>query len=341
MALTKEEIKKFREIVANTYRPLIFFDDDPDGMSSFLQIYKEIGDGRGFVLKTAPELSASFSSRTEHYEHDRVFILDIPSISQEFLDNVKSDVVWLDHHPVVLRKKVTYFNPRVHNDKDNRPTSYWLYRIFKKNLWIAMVGCIGDWFIPEFSDAFSEKFPDLLPKGITYPGEALFDTKIGLLAKIVSFNLKGKHSDVMKSMKILTRIESPYEILKQTTPRGKFVYKRFEQINKEYEELLSSVEISDDSILFFEYNDSTTSFTGDMSNELLYRYPEKIIIVARSRNGEMKCSLRASKYKLSNLVKKALLDVDGYGGGHTYACGACIKIPDFQKFLQNLRDQIR
>jgi hypothetical protein len=33
-------------------------------------------------------------------------------------------------------------------------------------------------------------------------------------------------------------------------------------------------------------------------------------------------------------------EVDGYGGGHEMACGACVKKPDFDKFLTIIESQI-
>jgi single-stranded DNA-specific DHH superfamily exonuclease len=343
MALTTKEIKKFREDLASSYCPLVFFDDDPDGLTSFLQIYKEVGDGRGVVLKTKPELAESFAKRAEELNHDMIFVLDIPSIEQEFLDRVKTKVLWLDHHSPLKRTGVDYYNPRNGDDKDNRPTSYWVYKIIKKNIWVAMVGCVGDWQLPDdITKAFRKEYPDLLPKEITTPEKALFESKIGLLAKVFSFNLMGKTQDAMKSVKILTRIKSPYEILDQTTPRGKFIWKRFQVMNKDYEDLIGSIKVrKSDKILLHIYEETRMSFTGDLSNELLYRNPDKIIIVGRSKSGETKCSLRSASAPLAPILKKALVGIEGYGGGHKFACGACIKDEDFKKFISNLKKELK
>ena len=94
-------------------------------------------------------------------------------------------------------------------------------------------------------------------------------------------------------------------------------------------------------MIVFTYSEKKMSFTGDLSNELLYMFPEKIILVAREKGGEMKCSLRSSgPVSVSEILKKALVGIDGYGGGHEHACGACIKNKDFKRFVENIKKQL-
>tara|TARA_B100001971_G_C17862691_1_gene369143 strand:- start:348 stop:602 length:255 start_codon:yes stop_codon:yes gene_type:complete len=83
------------------------------------------------------------------------------------------------------------------------------------------------------------------------------------------------------------------------------------------------------------------SFTKDLSNELLYRYPSKIILIGREKNGEYKCSLRSSKIILKDVVKKALIGLNGYGGGHEHACGCCLRTEeDFNEFVRRIKEEI-
>ena len=58
------------------------------------------------------------------------------------------------------------------------------FDIAQKDLWLAMTGCVGDWFLPPFMKEFCEKYPDLLDESFTNPGQALFDSKIGELARL-------------------------------------------------------------------------------------------------------------------------------------------------------------
>ena len=215
------------------------------------------------------------------------------------------------------------------------------YKVVKQDLWIAMVGCIADYYIPDFADEFKKKYPGLINNEKSVD-DIYFNSKLGTLIKVFSFSLKGKTNEVMKNVKVLTRIKNPNEILNQETPQGKFIFKRYEKIKKLYDELLESTkEKADKGKLFvFTYADDKTSFTGDLANELLYRYPEKIIIVGRKKDDDVRMSIRSTKTKLPEILEKALVGLEGYGGGHELACGASVKERDFKEFLDRIRKSI-
>lgn len=343
--LPEKELNQIKEELDNCTRPLFIFDDDADGFASFLLFYKYKKEGKGVIVKTQPKLtSENFLQRVKSYEPDKVFILDVPVVDQSFIDGVEAPVIWIDHHEPLDRNNLKYFNPRIKNPKSAGAVSLICYDAVKGPLWIAMIGIVGDWYLPkELAVRLSKEFPKLLPKDIDKPEKALFETELGKLIKIVSFVLKGQTSDVLKCVKVLTRIDDPSEILEQTTSQGKFIYKRFEKINSEYEELLKeAVKKKDkDKLLKYVYHGNRMSFTKELSNELLYNFPHKIILVAREKNGEFKCSLRSSKIILRDLVKKALVGLDGYGGGHEYACGSCLRNEhDFNEFVKRISEEI-
>ena len=355
MSLSKNQISQLRENLDNCKKPLFFFDDDQDGLCSFLLLYRYKKEGNGIIVKTAPKLGTFFLGKVNECNPDKIFVLDIADIEQDFLDEMKSPVIWVDHHGPFERAGVKYFNPRISNFEDNHPTSFMCYQIVKQGskasdaehrsyLWIAALGCIADWFIPDFINDFEKEYPELIEKPYKNAGDIIFNTKLGHLIRIFSFVLKGRSNDVMKSIRVLTRIESPYEILNQETAQGKFIYKRYEMANKMYEPLLHDVlaalEKAEDKLVVFAYKDDKTSFTSDLSNEAIYNYPGKIILIAREKNDEMKCSLRSAKIILPPLIDKALAGLEGYGGGHELACGLNIKTKDFEEFVKRLNGMI-
>jgi len=342
MSLKESEINKIREELKNSQRPIFLFHDDADGLCSFLLLYRYLKEGKGVVIKSRPYIDEKFSHKVINYEADKVFILDIAVVKQEFIDEVKRKVIWIDHHSPLDLERVDYFNPRIHQDDIIYPVTNICYDIVKQDIWIAMAGCIGDWFLPSFKDEFLKEYPDLFDKDMENPGEILFNSKIGLLVKMINFVLKGSTKDANKCMKVFTRINSPYEILDQTTSRGKFIHARYLKINQEYEELLQQAKKSpkDDMFLIFKYPDNKMSFTGDLSNELLYLHPDKIVIVAREKSGEMRMSLRSSNVNLRQILPKALVGLEGYGGGHEFACGASVKSEQFDTFISNLRNEV-
>ena len=45
-------------------------------------------------------------------------------------------------------------------------------------------------------------------------------------------------------------------------------------------------------------------------------------------------SIRSSAIEVDKILKEALKHFDGYGGGHTHAVGANIKVADFPEFVR-------
>lgn len=343
MALNNKQIKQIREELETCKNPLIFFHDDADGLCSFLLLYRYIKEGKGIIVKTTPKIDNRFVEKVKEYEPDKIFIVDIAMVEQQFIDQVKTKIIWIDHHYPLKRQNVMYFNPRIEEPKDNIPVSYLCYQVVKEDLWISMVGCIGDWYWPDTAKEFKKKYPDLLPKNIKDPEDALFDTELGKLIQIIGFSLKGSTKEAMTCAKILTRIKEPYEILKQETSAGRYLYKKYERNNDDYQILLKKAleQKSDDNLLVFEYLHGKISFTKDLANELLHRNPEKIIIIAREKSEEVKMSIRSKKKIIPPILEKALAGVEGYGGGHEHACGANVKRRDFERFLDNFKRLIK
>lgn len=341
--LRESDYKKIREELDNCKRPLFFFDDDADGLCSFLLFYRYLKEGKGVCVKSKPMVDLKFAKKVEEYQPDKVFILDKPLVDQDFLDKIKVPIIWVDHHEPVDREKVKYFNPRKYGEQT--PTTFMCYNVVKQDIWIAMAGCVGDWYMPDFRAEFIKQYPEYMPKNIIKPEDALFTTKIGLLVKIFSFCLKGRTTDVKRCFKTLTRISHPDEILNQTTPKGRFIYKRYSAVDNLFQPVLKSARAaakkSNDKLIIFEYTEKTMSFTSELSNLLLYENPDKVVLVVREKSGEMKISLRSSgEIEIADILAKALVGIKGYGGGHKHACGACIDKEFYKQFLENIRMQL-
>ncbi|MDO8740112.1 MAG: DHHA1 domain-containing protein [Candidatus Woesearchaeota archaeon] len=332
---------KIKEELESCTKPLFFFHDDADGICSFLLFYKFIKEGKGIIVKATPRIDSKFIRKVEEYQPDKIFVLDIAMIDDEFIDAVKTKIVMIDHHEPLEKKKIIYFNPRL--EGKNVPVTYICYKAAGGDLWLATLGAAADWFYPEYAKEFSEKYPDLLPENIKDPEKIMFETKLGELMKIFSFVIKGDTDNANKCIKILTRINEPYEILDQSTPQGKFIYHQYEKINKEYEELLEEAlkTKAEGKTFLCIYKDVKISFTKELSNYFLHKYPEKIIVIGRERSEEVKLSFRASKINVRDVLEKALVGIDGYGGGHEMACGANIKKKDFERFMENFNHFLR
>lgn len=339
--LTPQDYSEIKAELDDCYRPIYIYDDDTDGLACFLLFYRYVKEGKGIVLKAHPNVDLKFIEKVQDYQPDKIFIMDIPKVEQEFIDKAKTKIIWLDHHEPVERKKVKYYNSMLKEPKDNLPTAYHCYQAIKEDLWIASLGIIGDWCLPEdIQKQLSEKYPDLLPPDIKDPGKAMFETKIGKLTQIYEFCLKGKTSDVNKLVKVLTRIDDPHEILAGETPRAKLILNHYNKILKEFEELKKEIKVTKSPIAIYHYHSGKMSLSGELANYVLYKYPDKFTIIAREKNDEMKCSFRSRRHNVKDVLAKALIGIDGYGGGHPSACGGVIKKQDWERFLENIRKQL-
>ncbi len=338
---TEKELQEIRDFMKKAENPLIMFDDDPDGLCSYLLMKPHLTNSKGVVIKSSPKLDIAYLRKIEEYHPDYTFVLDKPLISQEFIDKAKTKIIWIDHHPPVSRQNIYYYNPLLKN-KTTPPASYLCYKITKENLWIAMIGSIADWYIPKEFEEFSKEYKDLFDNK-TDIEDILFETEFGKLIKIFSFILKGKMDEVKDSINSISKIKSPYEILNQSSPAGKYLYKRYERINKKYEALLEKAldQKQEGKIFIFIYPSTAMSFTADLGNELMHLFPDKIIIVGREKSGNIKMSLRSKEIDLPLLIQKALHDIEGYGGGHKNAAGGSVKNRDFHRFIENIKKELK
>lgn len=347
MAIPEEKLQEFRAALDKAAKPLFFYDGDADGLTSYALLYKYKKEGHGIMISGRPQLNSDFARRYEEYMPDTVFILDTAQLTQEFIDAVQCPIYWLDHHDphhpeLKLPKRMHYYNPRLWDDSDGRPTSFWAYKITKQNIWIAMAGIVGDYhFDEEIANDFREEYPEYLSKDIHHQGEALFDSKLGELIRVLNFNLKGPVSNCLASVKILTRIEHPDEIMKQTSPKGKYLWKRYQRVMQHYEKLYATVMKEagkDENFIIFTYQNDVYSLSGELANEVKYHNKDKATIIGRVHDGKVMMSLRSENYDILPALQAALKDVDGYGGGHPKACGGVVAEKDFDVFIKKFKE---
>tara|TARA_Y100000034_G_scaffold79823_1_gene95791 strand:+ start:3477 stop:4529 length:1053 start_codon:yes stop_codon:yes gene_type:complete len=342
--LTKKQVGEIKEHLEKAQNPLFFFDNDNDGLCSFLLLQRYIGRGKGIPIKSFPELTSDYFRKIKELNADYIFILDKPVISKEFFKEVEQinvPIVWIDHH--LIDKKnipdfVDYYNPLFNDNKiTSEPTTYLCYQVSQKkeDLWIAIIGCISDKFVPDFYSEFEKDYSDL-----SFKSENAFDifykSKIGKIAKIFSFALKDRTTNVINMLKFLMKAKSPYEVLEENN-KNYSIHNRFNQINKKYKILIDkAVEVARESerILFFQYG-GDLSISSELSNELSYLFPEKIIVIMR--NTGVKANISARGKGIRKIVLNAIKDLnEASGGGHEDAVGGRIRTEDLEKFKENI-----
>ncbi|MBS3169940.1 hypothetical protein J4210_05645 [Candidatus Woesearchaeota archaeon] len=340
--LTDKQVAFLREELALAKNPLFFYDGDADGLTAFLLLYRLHREGKGFALSTTSTLGEQFLRKVEEFNPDKIFVLDIPLVTQEFIDGAKRPIFWIDHHPVQDRTGVHYYNPRIKEPSAYIPTSRMAWQVSERpeDLWIAVAGSLADWHAPdELLDQFVQRYPLLLPEKSDL-ATMIYTQPVGKLVKFFFFIQKGPSSEVRKSIKVLTRINAPEEIFEQQNAAGKFLFKRFAAINQKYEAVLTKAKkvVTSSKIILYKYTENEWSFTVNLANELMAFYPDKYVVIARQKSGEMKCSLRGKN--ILSLLQRALVGVSGSGGGHDDACGAVIKEEDWDIFFRNLNEAV-
>ncbi len=341
--LTKKQVSEIREKLQQANEPLFLFDNDPDGLCSFLLLRKYLGKGKGFPVRSFPDLNESYFKKVQELNPDYIFILDKPVVSEEFLEKVHEanlPIVWIDHHEIdkkKIPKFVDYYNPMFNRRKGNEPVTALCYQINPdKNLaWLATVGCVADHFTPKFYKEVRKLYPDLVVDS-EEPFDIFYNSQIGKIARLFWFALKDKTTNVINMLRFLMKANTPYEVLSDS-PKNHSMHLRFRQVDSKYQKLLKKAFNSankEDKILFFKYG-GDLSISSDVSNFLSYRFPEKVIVVVYVNGTKANISVRGDNIR--EKVLKALDDLPGAtGGGHENAVGAQVSVDDVERFRKEL-----
>ena len=346
--LTEKQVKEIREHLELAQNPLFLFDNDNDGLTSFLLLRRFIGRGKGVVIKSYPELNASYFKRVKELNPDYIFILDKPEASSEFFERAKQEnipIIWLDHHQIkksrakeLKKQGINYYNPFL-NNKTSEPVSYLCYKITnkKEDVWLAIIGCISDAFIPDFYNEFQQQFPELSKKFPSSAFDLLYNSEIGKIARILDFSLKDKTTNVVNMMKFMAKLKNPYDILEETS-KTEQILKRYNEINSNYQELIKKAKNNiTDKLIFFQYK-GNLSLSANISNQLMFEFPKKIIVVAYVKEDIANISLRGKNVR--KLTLEAIKDIpNATGGGHKDATGAKISssyLPQFKEKIEGL-----
>jgi len=350
--LNKSQTIEIREHLEKAQNPLFFFDNDNDGLISFLLLRRFIDRGKGIAVKGSHNLSKTYFKRINELKPDYIFILDIPSVEKEFLEMAEKEglpVVWIDHHDVKIGKEVplmdnslfNYYNP-FHNDKTNEPVAYLCYKITnqKQDMWLAIIGCISDYYLPDFYNEFEEKYPELSKKNPKTPFDVFYDSEIGKIARILDFSLKDTTTNVVNLMKFMMKVKGPMDILEENSST-KQILKRYNEINLKYQNILRKArKVIGNKMIYFQYG-GDLSLSANLANQLSHEFPEKIIVVIYLSTDTANISLRGRDIDIKKVTLEAIKNIPGaIGGGHKHATGARMNISDLLLFRERIEELI-
>jgi single-stranded DNA-specific DHH superfamily exonuclease len=334
--LSKKQIEEIRDSLEKSQNPLFFFDNDVDGFCSFIILQKAIGRGKGVAIKSFPDLDKTYLRKVEELNPDHVFILDKPQVSKEFIDGVFEKAIpitWIDHHGVEIDKEikemVNYFN----SFPTSEPTTYLAYKIFERKVdqWLAITGCIGDNFMPEFAKDYAKDNNEFLST-IKSPFDCMYKTEIGKITSMINFGLKDSTTNVLHMIRLFIKSNNPIDILDENI-ETKHLHQKYDQLIKHLNILLKKRENVGKNLILLEYA-GETSMSSELANKLQFENPDKHVLVIYKKQDVGNISMRGKKAK--EYLMKAMKGIDGaMGGGHEEACGARIPTDNLEEFKNN------
>ncbi len=343
--LTSQQISEIRGHLEKAQNPLFFFDNDNDGLCSFLLLQRFLGRGRGVAIKSFPDLNISYYRKVVELKPDYIFILDKPLVSDGFLKKAEQEnipLIWIDHHMMDKPENnyINYYNP-YHVDKTTEPVSYLCYKITnkKEDVWLAIIGCISDCCLPDFFEEFNERYPELGKKNSKSAFDLLYSAEIGKIARVLDFSLKDTTTNVVNMLRFMIRVKGPLDILEENS-KTKQILRRYEQINTKYQELMEKArKQKGDKLLYFQYGGGL-SLSANLSNQLIYEFPKKIVVVAYLNNDIANISVRGKNIR--ELTLKAIEGLEGAtGGGHENATGAKINVSSVPIFKERIEKLVK
>ena len=335
-----KQLQEIRDHLEASQNPLFFFDNDVDGLCAFLILQRAIGRGKGVAIKSFPDLKEQYLRKVEELNPDTIFILDKAELSKEFAEAVEEKgipMIWIDHHetktPKETIEKTAYYNSL----PSAEPTTYIAQKVFnrREDLWLAVIGCIGDVYMPDFAEEFEKASPELLNAKIS-AFDALNSTEIGKMVRMLNFRLMDSITNVVKLIKYLFKAKNAYDLLEENQYTKQF-HKRYAQLNEFFNKQVEKAERIIDTnspLIFFTYS-GDTSMSSEISNKLFYNHQDKLIVIAFKRPEKVNISIRGKN--ALEITKKAIENIEGAtGGGHTEATGAMVPIDEFEKFKENI-----
>jgi len=346
--LSKEKLDEIKEHLEKARNPVFFYDNDADGLCSYIILRRVLGRGLGVAVRSYPELDERYADKAEQLKADCVFVLDKPTISDGFVNRIKGlnlPLIWIDHHGIELRnftrEKIKNGEIECYNNSESgEPTTYIVQQIFNReeDKWISLIGCISDHYLPDFASDFGDKYPELWAKNIKEPFDVLYNTEFGKIARAINFGLKDSLTNVVAMQNYLIKCNTPGDVLAESSGNDA-LRKKYEELSKRCRKFVEEAESTKtDELIFFTYG-GESSISSDIANELYHRNKGKYVAVSFMKGNISNVSLRGKNVKkiLSNILPKL---EHATGGGHEDAVGARIMTGDLERFKEMLLDEI-
>jgi len=99
--LSKKQILEIREHLERAQNPVFFYDNDADGLCSYVLLRRLIGRGKGVAVRSHPDVDEGYAKKAQELNADYIFVLDRPVLGERFVEEISKlqlPIVWIDHH---------------------------------------------------------------------------------------------------------------------------------------------------------------------------------------------------------------------------------------------------
>jgi single-stranded DNA-specific DHH superfamily exonuclease len=315
----EQRAKSISKLIENSKNPIMFFDADTDGGTSYLQLKNAFPQIKGFYMPK--NFDKQYMQANLVAKSDLVIFFDIPILREDFLtkviENGGQKMVWVDHHPsndirTIKKYKIINLNPLNYNKKDNRASSYLAYLVSgkkKENLKYVVLGTVADFFLLNviidfynedkinfkllinISDAKREELFNFLksnkynsPKSKQEREKWIrylnYETNLGLVKNFIDFIYKLEETEkVSKAFKIIEKL-SLADLIGEINSGKNWPFDENLKMKKKYNIFLKdAMKLKDEELIIYE-GEGSTPFTKTISEEMCYRFKKWKMIVA-------------------------------------------------------------
>ncbi|MFA4908021.1 MAG: DHHA1 domain-containing protein [archaeon] len=341
-----EEFDSFVEKISAKDRIALFFDNDPDGISSAVITAIALKRIRGRAPETIRHVHHSefgkFGKIASAKKFDVIIILDLPLDSFPKVAKTlekRGRVLNIDHHGLyreISSKNTLLLKPQFYSEIEpsRYPTAKMCFDLFSRRTglpdldWITAIGIIGDHAWGQWG-AFLKK----TEKNWGISEKELYAVE-NILAAFLALR-EGKETEVVR---FLLKSDGPKEFLESDFAE---CVKEFDaEVEKERGIALKKVERDKKHKLLFYRFRPKFRVKNAVISALSYKYPDWNVIVAEEDNTEvLRVSARRQDFGLSmgKLLEESVKGIRGArGGGHVPAAGATMRKKDLRKFRKNL-----
>lgn len=259
------------------------------------------------------------------------------------------EILVIDHHPPtnnLSSRRTVHFNPQFRK-KVYQSASYLTFKVLshfqefkeKENLWIAMIGIIGDYDLKDSIDLI-RKAKRLYPA--TLPSLEDKDVRSSIFGKLAELITAGKACKIQPEeiVKIVENAKDWKEVLENQK-----LLEAYTKVHKEIENILIDAKSKFDAnkkIFFYEIK-SKYSIRSTIATKLAEMWPNKIIVVWQKVRNKVRiaCRNQGGKVDVGKLLKSALLPgMKASFGGHPAASGGVIDEKDWEEFKERLERSV-